>query len=63
VWVADLNQDWSSGTLNYQGSAIMNHGVWDEEEDDFVYEEFLIDCQTINNSSPSIKRWHLPLME
>jgi len=52
VWVADLNQNWSTGTLIYQGTAIMNHGVWDEDEMDFDYEEFLIECQTIDNSRP-----------
>ncbi len=55
VWVADLNQDWSTGTLIYQGSAIMNHGVWDETgpKPDFVYDEFLIDVQTVDNNRPA----------
>jgi hypothetical protein len=44
VWVADLNKNWSSGALVYEGNMIINHGTWDETEMDFVYEEILIDC-------------------
>jgi hypothetical protein len=53
VWVADLSQDWSSGTLVYQGNAIINHGVWNEETMDFEYDEFLIACPTIDNTRPA----------
>jgi hypothetical protein len=53
VWVADLNQDWTSGALVYQGTMIINHGVWDPIEMDFVYTEELIDCPTIDGSRPT----------
>jgi len=58
VWVADVNQDWSSGTVVYQGTSIMNHGIWDESgaKPDFVYEQFLIDCPTIDNSRPVLQK-------
>jgi len=57
VWVADLNQNWE-GALNYQGSAIMNHGTWDEsgEKPDFVYDQFLIECQTVDNQRPPLQK-------
>jgi len=53
VWVGDLNQDWTSGALVYQNSMIINHGVWDDVEMEFVYEETILDCSTIDGSRPS----------
>ncbi len=32
VWVVDVNQDWSSGAVDYQGSLIINRGEFDEAE-------------------------------
>nr|NQU93905.1 fibronectin type III domain-containing protein [Bacteroidota bacterium] len=46
VWVTDLNQDWSSGSMIYQGNMIINHGTWNATTLRFDYEEFLIDCPT-----------------
>ena len=46
--VVDVNQDWSSGSLEYQGSLIINRGLWDDDELDFVYEESLLDFEIIN---------------
>jgi len=43
AWCADLNQDWSSGTVVYQESAIMNHLTWDDAEMDWMIDQFLID--------------------
>jgi len=54
IWVADFNQDWTSGAIVYQGTMIINHGVWDANEMDFVYTEELIDCPTIDNSRPAL---------
>jgi hypothetical protein len=48
----DINQDWSSGTVVYQGNLIVNRGVWDEGENDFVFEKTLIDMPTIDGSRP-----------
>jgi len=53
VWVADLNQDWTSGSLVYQGTMIINHGVWNAAENDFVYTEEIIDCPTIDGTRPT----------
>ena len=55
-WCADLNQDWSSGTVVYQGTAIMNHGVWNEETMDFDMEQSLIDVETMNNDRPALQK-------
>jgi hypothetical protein len=42
----DVNQDWSTGTVAYQGSLIVSRGVWDDGIGDFVYEKSLIDFPT-----------------
>lgn len=42
----DVNQDWSTGTVAYQGSLIVSRGEWDEGVGDFVYEKSLIDFPT-----------------
>ncbi len=52
-WCADMNQDWSSGTVVYQGNIIMNHGTWNDDILDFELEQFLIDVGTIDNSRPT----------
>jgi hypothetical protein len=44
VFAVDINQDWSSGSLVYQGSIIINKGEWDESESDFVYQQELLDA-------------------
>lgn len=44
-WVADFNQDWSSGALVYLNEIIVSHGVWDEAINDFVLEQFMLECQ------------------
>ncbi len=51
VWVGDLNKNWSSGTLVYEGNMIINHGTWSETEGDFVFEEMLMDCEVIPEST------------
>ena len=55
-WCADLNQDWTTGTLAYMGTAIMNHGTWNEETLDFDMEQFLIDCPTIDGTRPALQK-------
>jgi hypothetical protein len=54
VWAADFNQDWTTGAIAYQGTMLINHGVWDAGLMDFVYTEELIDCPTIDNSRPAL---------
>lgn len=48
--VVDINQDWSSGSLVYMGSLILNQGYWDDTEQDFVYEESTIDFPIANET-------------
>jgi hypothetical protein len=52
-WCADMNQDWSTGTVAYQGNIIMNRGTWNDETKDWELEQFLIDAETIDNSRPA----------
>ncbi|MBU1369703.1 MAG: hypothetical protein KJ754_08415, partial [Bacteroidetes bacterium] len=47
VWVVDINQDWSSGAVEYQGSLILNKGEWDEAEGDFIFEQELLDAPVV----------------
>jgi len=54
IWVVDANQDWTTGTVAYQGTLIVNHGVWDPTAMDYVYQEELFDCPTIDNSRPNL---------
>jgi len=45
VFVVDVNQDWSSGSVVYQGSLILNTGEWDEQAKtgDFVFTQEMLD--------------------
>jgi hypothetical protein len=45
-WVTDFNQDWSGGSLDYLNEIIVSHGIWDEADEDFFLETFLMDCET-----------------
>ncbi len=40
----DVNQDWTSGTMVYQGNLILNTSHWDETAKDFVYSQDLLDA-------------------
>lgn len=42
----DVNQDWTTGTVVYQGSLLVSRGVWDNGEEDFIFERSLIDFPT-----------------
>ena len=46
VVTVDVNQDWSSGTVAYQGNLIVSRGEWDEGIGDFVFEKTLLDFPT-----------------
>jgi hypothetical protein len=46
VVTVDVNQDWSTGTVAYQGTLIVSRGEWDEGLQDFVFEKSLIDFPT-----------------
>lgn len=48
VLVADMNQDWSSGSLDYLGQLMISRGTYSEAEGDIVYEKILIDAPIVN---------------
>jgi hypothetical protein len=50
----DANQDWTTGSVVYLGSLLVSHGVWDEDEEDFIFTRSLIDFPTnAENDRPS----------
>ena len=53
AWVTDINQDWSTGAVEYLGNLNVRHGVWDEAEEDYIYEEILFDLATEGNARPT----------
>jgi len=53
AWVADINQDWTSGGLNYLGDIHVRRGVWDDTEKDFMYEELFFELSTVDNGRPT----------
>ncbi|MDK2908967.1 MAG: hypothetical protein PWR20_534 [Bacteroidales bacterium] len=56
VLVSDIDQDWSSGSVVYQGNIIIYRGVWDAVEKDVFYEDILIPVATLDNSRPANDR-------
>lgn len=52
VFVVDVNQDWSSGSVVYQGNLIINKGEWDPGINDFVFTQELLDAPV----NPAITR-------
>jgi hypothetical protein len=46
IIAVDANQDWTTGTISYQGSLIVYRGEWDEGIGDFVFERSLLDFPT-----------------
>jgi len=46
IIAVDANQDWTTGTVAYQGSLIVYRGEWDEGIEDFVFERTLLDFPT-----------------
>ncbi len=53
AWVTDINQDWTSGALVYLGDIYVRHGVWDDVEKDFFYEEVFFELETVDNGRPT----------
>jgi hypothetical protein len=53
VIAVDVNQDWSSGTVEYQGNLIVNRGEWNDGIMDFEYTKELLDCPTLDNQRPT----------
>jgi len=52
-WCVDGNQDWTTGTVVYQGNLIMNHGIWNDETKDWELDQFLIDASTFDGGPPA----------
>jgi hypothetical protein len=46
IIAVDANQDWTTGTISYQGSLIVYRGEWDEGEGDFIFDRSLLDFPT-----------------
>jgi len=57
IVVVDANQDWTSGSIVYQGNLIVSHGVWNEDIMDFEYTMDLLDCPTGDDSRPAIVKF------
>jgi hypothetical protein len=47
----DINQDWTTGTVDYQDQIILNKGYYDEGEEDFVYEQEFFDFEVLEAST------------
>ncbi len=47
--VVDVNQDWTSGSMVYQGNLILNTGHWDSGVGDFVYTQDLLDAPELDS--------------
>jgi hypothetical protein len=50
---ADIHVDWTSGSGVWLNQLLLARGVWDEGEDDFVYEKYLMDFPTYNSGFPA----------
>lgn len=44
VYGLGLNEDWTTGTINYKQEMILDRGEWDDDENMFVYTEELIEA-------------------
>ncbi len=53
MWVTDINIDWTSGSGVYLNELMVPHGIWDEEEDDFVVEFLTFELETVDASPPA----------
>ncbi|MBK9290097.1 MAG: T9SS type A sorting domain-containing protein [Bacteroidetes bacterium] len=47
VFVVDVNQDWTSGSVVYQGSLLINKGIWDATDNDFVFTQELLPAPVV----------------
>lgn len=47
MWAVDINQDWSSGVMEYTGHLLVIHGTWNKGKDQLVFEEFLLECPIV----------------
>jgi len=54
--VSDLDRNWESGSGVYMGDIIMNRGVWNDTEKDFVYDQFVVPLPTLDDMWPANNR-------
>lgn len=51
--VFEPSTDWTGGTGIYTGNMLLNQGTWNEDEMDFVYEEFLLEFpENVDHAGP-----------
>jgi len=54
IIAVDANQDWTTGTISYQGTLIVYRGEWDPGIEDFIFERTLLDFPTnVENDRPT----------
>jgi hypothetical protein len=56
VLVTDIDQDWATGTVVYQGNIILKRGIWNDTEKDVEYETQLIELYTEDGGRPANNR-------
>ncbi len=49
AFAVDINQNWTSGSVVYQGSLLINKGIWDGTDNDFVFTQELLDAPVAPN--------------
>ncbi|MBE0648893.1 MAG: T9SS type A sorting domain-containing protein [Bacteroidales bacterium] len=56
IIVTDLDQNWESGAVEYQGNIILTTGVWNATDMDFEYTMSLLEHPTLDNQRPANER-------
>jgi len=56
ILVTDLDQNWESGSLVYEGNIILNTGTWNATDMDYEYIQSLIEFPTFENQRPTSNR-------
>lgn len=52
-WVTDVNTDWTSGTGVFNNELVITHGTWNEALQDFDFDIFPLECETVEAASPA----------
>jgi hypothetical protein len=56
VLVTDIDQDWATGSVVYQGNIIVFRGLWDDVAKDVNYEIQTVELYTESNNRPANQR-------
>ena len=56
VFVTDIDQNWESGSVVYEGGIIVNTGIWNDTEMDVEYTMEVLDLPTLDNDRPTNER-------